>query len=117
MTARLLVPILGLVVAAVVLPTGPAWADAIDGAWCHTDGRRMTIRGPKIVTPGGTRMTGNYDRHAFAYTVPKAEPGAGAAISMILVDENTVRLTLGAKSGGSSDAPVQIWRRCARQTS
>ena len=39
---------------------GPAFADAIDGNWCHSDGRRFTIRGPEIVTPDGKRMDGNY---------------------------------------------------------
>jgi hypothetical protein len=28
----------------------PALADAIDGDWCRADGKRMTSRGPAIVT-------------------------------------------------------------------
>jgi len=31
-------------------------ADAIDGDWCKADGKRMKIRGPEIVTPGGNRV-------------------------------------------------------------
>ncbi len=61
---------------------GPALADAIDGNWCHTDGRRFTIRGPEIVTPGGKRMEGNYSRHWFSYVAPAPEPGAGETIFM-----------------------------------
>ena len=34
-------------------------ADAIDGDWCKADGKRMKIRGPEIVTPGGTGRGGN----------------------------------------------------------
>lgn len=46
---------------AFVLAAAPALADAIDGDWCHTkDGRRFTIRGPEIVTPGGKKMQGDY---------------------------------------------------------
>ena len=62
----------------------PAFADAIDGNWCHNDGRRFTIRGPEIVTPGGKQMEGQYSRHWFNYTVPAPEPGAGQTIYMML---------------------------------
>ncbi len=37
-----------------------AAADVIDGDWCFPDGRRFSIRGPEILTPAGTRTTGNY---------------------------------------------------------
>jgi hypothetical protein len=33
-------------------------ADVIDGDWCRGDGKRMKIRGPEIVTPGGNRVDG-----------------------------------------------------------
>jgi hypothetical protein len=89
---------------------GPALADAIDGNWCHTDGRRFSIRGPEIVTPGGKRMEGSYSRHWFNYTVPTPEPGAGQVVAMMLLDENTVHLRVGA------GAP-EIWVRCAPSVS
>ena len=53
---------------------GPAFADAIDGNWCHVDGRRFTIRGPAITTPAGNSLQGNYDRHYFSYPIPASEP-------------------------------------------
>lgn len=37
----------------------PALADAIDGDWCRGDGKHMTIRGPQIVTSGGTKTSGD----------------------------------------------------------
>ena len=43
----------------------PAVADAIDGDWCRADGKRMSIRGPAIVTPAGQQANGNYTRHSF----------------------------------------------------
>lgn len=89
----------------------PAFADAIDGNWCHNDGRRFTIRGPEIVTPGGTPMQGQYSRHWFNYTVPVPEPGAGQTVQMTLLNENTVNLRL-----GEAGAP-EIWVRCSPSVS
>lgn len=89
----------------------PAYADAIDGHWCHRDGRRLSIAGPQIVTPGRHRITGSYFRHAFSYTVPANEPGAGTTIKMTLIDENTVHLRVGG------DPETQVWYRCRQGTS
>lgn len=95
---------------ALLLPSA-ALADAIDGHWCHKDGRRMTIDGPGIVTPGGTAMTGDYDRHGFAYVIPPGEPGAGKRVDMQLIDEYTVILRTGPDS---AKAVEQVWKRCAK---
>jgi hypothetical protein len=85
----------------------PAFADAIDGNWCHNDGRRFSIRGPEIVTPGGKTMDGNYSRHWFTYVVPAPEPGVGQTVFMTLLDANTVHLRLGEAS-----AAPETWLRC-----
>ncbi len=103
------VPVL-VAVAAVLCATRPALADAIDGNWCHDDGRRLSIRGPEIVTPGGLAMHGDYTRHAFTYAAPAGEPEAGQIIHMLLLNENTVRLQIGSPD---SSSPGQIWRRCS----
>jgi hypothetical protein len=97
---------------ALTMLAGPALADAIDGNWCHTDGRRFTIHGAEIVTPGGKRMEGNYSRHWFSYTAPAPEPGAGQTIFMTLADENTVHLRLGEQTS----AP-ETWVRCSPSVS
>jgi hypothetical protein len=94
------------------LVASPALADAIDGNWCHNDGRRFMIRGPEIVTPGGKHMEGNYSRHWFSYTAPAPEPGAGQTIFMTLANENTVHLRLGEQSS----AP-ETWVRCSPSVS
>jgi hypothetical protein len=86
--------------------SGTALADAIDGDWCNS-GRQFTIRGPEIVTPAGSAIRGNYDRHAFAYVVPENEPEAGAEIYMQLLNEETLRLMV-----GSWNADGEVWRRC-----
>jgi hypothetical protein len=87
--------------------SSPASADAIDGNWCHNDGRRFSIRGPEIVTPGGKAMEGNYSRHWFSYVVPPPEPGTGQTIYMTLLNENTVHLHLGEVS-----TTPETWIRC-----
>ena len=89
------------------LAAGAARADAIDGDWCRPDGKRMSIRGPEIVTPAGTKMQGDYDRHFFQYVVPAGEPGAGEKVFIQLLSE-----TLAHARQGAADAPVQVWNRC-----
>lgn len=94
-----------------LLPAAPALADKIDGNWCFTDGRNMSIDGPNIVTPSGTQMTGDYDRHGFRYVVPDAEADAGARVEMIQFDEYTIQVTTtpGTTAGA---ARTEIWKRC-----
>jgi len=102
-------PVMALAALAALF-SGPALADAIDGDWCHADGRRLSISGPDIVTPGGARLKGDYDRHHFSYVVPGAEPGAGATIYMILMGELQLRLKPPA-------GEEQLWRRCGKPVS
>ncbi len=90
----------------------PASADAIDGHWCHKDGRRMSIEGPAIVTPGGTSMNGDYERHGFAYVVPKGEPHAGSRISMAMQSEDIVRMFIPRKGPKTIPAVIEEWQRC-----
>lgn len=92
-----------------VLSAAPALADSIDGNWCHNDGRRFTIRGPQIVTPGGVSMQGDYSRHNFSYTAPAQEQGAGGAIYMTLRGENLVQL----RYGDAASANAENWVRCS----
>lgn len=104
---------MGVLVVAVLLPTDPAQADAIDGDWCYKDGKNLSIRGPSIVTPAGTSMQGNYARHHFSYVVPSAESNAGSTISMVLVSDDLLHLSKGNTPGVPADGPVQIWERCS----
>ena len=94
-----------LITAFAALAAPAAWADAIDGGWCHDD-LRLTIDGPAIVTPGGTKTGGDYARHAFSYVVPAGEANAGRTITMRLLNEETMRLRT------ETDASWQTWRRC-----
>jgi len=99
-------------VTAFVCAAAPAFADAIDGDWCHSDGRHFSIRGPDIVTPAGLRMQGDYARHWFTYKPSAPERGAGGTVSMRLVNENTVHL-----SYGEATAAPEVWLRCSPSVS
>jgi hypothetical protein len=83
-----------------------AHADAIDGDWCHSNGKRMSIRGPAIITPGGQETSGNYTRHFFSYVIPAGEIGAGATVEIQLLNEYLAHARRG------DDPSVQEWRRC-----
>ena len=101
---------IALIAALLIMPARVALADAIDGDWCHADGRHLSIHGPDIVTPGGTHMKGEYDRHGFAYVVPATEPGAGTTMTMVLLSELQMRMN----DPNSTD---QMWRRCGKPIS
>lgn len=98
------------------VPATRAMADVIDGDWCFADGRRFEIRGPDIVTPAGSRTTGDYSRHHFSYVVPKSDPDAGKTVDMRLMNENTVFLWLGGQTS-ETEAPPQVWHRCLPEVS
>jgi hypothetical protein len=91
-----------------VAAVSSAVADVIDGDWCATDGRHMSIRGPAIVTPGGKQLAGLYSRHSFSYVIPSPEQSAGATIYMRLVNPETISLWIGSTAVG----PPEIWNRC-----
>ncbi len=95
---------LGFAAAILLLSPLSASADAIDGDWCFAT-QNLHIQGPRIRTPSGLEMTGDYSRHGFQYTVPTNEPGAGTAISMQLFSEELMQLT---RAGGAPE----MWRRC-----
>ena len=100
---------IGLAAALSIALVAEAKADAIDGEWCRA-GQSFKIDGPTIVTPGGTRMQGVYDRHGFDYVIPPGEPGAGTKVTMSLWSDDDLKVTPG-------DAPTQDWRRCRPATS
>jgi hypothetical protein len=103
-----------LAAVALTLIAAPAFADAIDGDWCYlSDGRRFSIRGPDIVTPGGAHLQGDYSRHAYSYPAPANERGGGKTIFMTLLDENTVHLRYGEAFAGDPET----WIRCSPSTS
>ncbi len=107
---------IGLLGAALLaLAPGTAKADQIDGSWCHSSGKRLSIEGPRIVTPGGTAMTGDYDRHGFSYVVPPGEPGAGRNMVMAQQDDDTMHMAEGTLRAAPEGA--QTWHRCGAPVS
>ena len=94
-----------------------ARADAIDGHWCHADGRLLSIAGPRIVTPLGSEVSGDYRRHFFTYHVPAAEPAAGTVIFMTQLSEETIQVRRGADLAIAEAATPETWRRCSAEMS
>ncbi len=84
-------------------------ADAIDGNWCHPDGRRLSIHGSEMVTPGGNRIFGEYSRHYFSYRVPATEPAAGLTVYLVLRGEYVMHLRVGS---AAADTVPEVWNRC-----
>lgn len=72
----------------------------------------MSIAGSQLVTPGGTSMEGEYERHGFAYTVPDKEPHAGARVTMAMQSEDIVRMFIPGQGPGPNPATVETWQRC-----
>lgn len=96
-----------------LLASVPAHADAIDGNWCNPALGHLEILGPQIVTPGGNRISGAYDRHGFRHVVPAGEDRAGAEVDMVLVDDDTMHRLVAPGPG----AKIEVWRRCRAQVS
>lgn len=109
MTTRLTATALTLAITA--LAATPAKADQIDGHWCKGL-KRLSIDGPNIITPGGTKMIGEYDRHGFRYIVPAGEEGAGDEITMAQQHDELIHLWTSAKPDDT-----QAWTRCREQIS
>jgi hypothetical protein len=93
--------------ALVFMFAGAARADTVDGDWCRADGKRISIHGPEIVTPGGQRIQGVYTRHYFEYVIPAGEAGANDKVFITLQNEQLAHARQGA-----ADAAIQVWIRC-----
>ena len=107
----------GSILAAVLLIwPGFAAADAIDGNWCY-GAKRLSISGPEIVTPGGTKMNGDYGRHDFRYTVPAGEAVAGSTVEMDLLSDEEMQLWPTGSQPNAKAADAQMWKRCAAPVS
>ncbi|MDA0786972.1 MAG: hypothetical protein O3B37_11855 [Proteobacteria bacterium] len=104
---------LAAVAAFLFLSVAPVHADAIDGNWCNPAFGHLEILGPQIVTPGGNRISGAYDRHGFRHVVPAGEDRAGAEVDMVLVDDDTMHRLVAP----GPDAKIEVWTRCQARVS
>ena len=96
----------GAACVAMIAFAAPASADAIDGDWCFA-ALTINIQGGRLKTPAGNEVAGDYTRHSFSYVAPASEPGAGAKISMQLMNEELMTLTRGTPA-----AVPETWKRC-----
>ena len=106
-----------LFVVFLMIAPDPARSDAVDGDWCHKDGRSLSIDGPKMITPGGQAHTGEYERHVFRYTTPDGEAGAGTHVLMVQWSEQEIRVWNSTRKPVRREGEPEIWRRCHLRTS
>ena len=86
---------------------GSVRADAIDGEWGFTDGRKVSISGDMITMPNGHLIKGENGHHAFTYL----PPGSTNPVVLDQLDEETMERHHGTAS-------VETWkRRCELHTS
>lgn len=83
----------------------------VDGSWCAADGRRISVDGLSVVTPGGQRATGRYSLRAFTFELPAGEWLAGAEVWMERKGADAVRVSTLSK-GHEGPPPHDLWRRC-----
>ena len=79
----------------------------LDGDWCRADGKRLSVKGPDIVTPGGKPLRADYARAFASWVIPEGEPNAGITVTMMLVGSDRAHMREGA-----ADTPPEEWRRC-----
>jgi hypothetical protein len=80
---------------------------ALDGNWCHADGKRLTVKGSDIVTPAGKPLRAEYARTFASWVIPDGEANAGTTITMMLIGTDRAHTREGA-----ADTPPLEWRRC-----
>ncbi len=90
---------------------GVAVAGNIDGSWCAEDGRRISVDGLAVMTPGGQPATGRYTARAFTFVLPAGEWQAGAEIWMEPKGSDAVRVST-LETGHQGPPPHGLWRRC-----
>jgi hypothetical protein len=82
-----------------------AWADSLDGDWCHPTVGKLTIDGAVITTPSGRQVSGTYGRHRFEYTAPAGDWQAGKPIVIQQFSDELMELRVDGKPG-------RQWRPC-----
>lgn len=89
-----------------------AEADSLDGRWCSPDGRRITVTGLAVITPGGREVIGRYSQKAFAFVMPEREWDGGKTFWMELKTSNSARVSVQSPHH-EGPPPHDLWRRCS----
>ena len=88
-----------------------AVASSVDGSWCAPDGRRLSVDGTAVVTPGGQRTTGRYSLRAFTFVLPAGEWQAGASLWLERKGGDGLRVST-LRPAHQGPPPHDLWRRC-----
>lgn len=106
-----------VIVALLAVSMEIAAADSIDGYWCTPDGRQFNIDGDVIVTENGTKITGDYGRHHYVFTLPPEENMGGTSIDVVLIEPNVAHARYVSYLGKELNAFPEVWTRCQAATS
>lgn len=93
-----------LLAAAGMAAADAAHADAIDGAWCSPEGRKLFIEGRTLTLWNGRIIEGEYGRHSFRFIAPDGDPDAGTGLLLTLYGETEMHF--------SRPTGTDIWKRC-----
>ena len=100
-----------LTAALICVSTQAALADRIDGTWCSTDGKSVSVDGPRVVTSRGNAVNANYDRHHIDYVIPAGEPDEGGIFQADQLNDNQIRVIL-IGADGKPKSEAEIWTPC-----
>jgi len=108
--SRKFIVAVALVIRITALSVAGAYAQslpALDGNWCHTDGKKLTVKGADIITPARKPLRADYARTFASWVIPEGEPNAGTTTTMMLIGTDRAHTREGA-----ADTPPLEWRRC-----
>ena len=108
---------LNAVILLLFVTIGPALADAIDGQWCSKNGQSIIIEGDRVISPGGAKLIGDYDRHHFIFTMPSGEHNGGKEVDMVLVNPGTVHTRYKSAGAEMETGNPETWVLCSRPVS
>lgn len=94
-----------------VAATQPALADQIDGNWCSPDGQSISVDGPNVVTPGGSKISANYDRHHVDFQIPEGEPHSGDRFSADQLNDDQISVSI-TRARDARAGKAVIWTPC-----
>lgn len=87
-------------------------ADIVDGNWCSGDGRRLSIVGEDVSTPGGTKLKAEYGRHHVLYKQPLFEMYGGRIVDIVLVSPDVIHVRYLKGPTEYDEVPAEEWTRC-----
>lgn len=100
---------LALILPVLLFCASPSRAHDIDGNWCSSDGRMLTVHKGIAHIPSGAEVLGEYKDHIFRYVGPADDPETGHDVRMRILGNEDLRLE---RIIEGTPQPEEHWRRC-----